>query len=61
LKIQIQMNHLIHSEDESHINKGKSIMKRFRLLAVSAFMALAVPAAYAQNATPDQMQGRFKR
>jgi hypothetical protein len=61
LKIQNQIDHLIRSDDESHINKGKSIMKRFRLLAVSAFMALAIPAAYAQNATPDQMQGRFKQ
>ena len=36
-------------------------MKRFRLLAASAFVVLAIPAAFAQNATPEQMQGRFKQ
>lgn len=37
-------------------------MKRYRLLAVSAFMVLAIPAAYAaQNAMPEQMQERFQQ
>ena len=37
-------------------------MKRYRLLAAAAFMALAIPAAYAaQHATPEQMQQRFQQ
>ncbi len=37
-------------------------MKRYRLLAAAAFMALAIPAAYAdQHATPERMQERSKQ
>lgn len=37
----------------------RSIMKRYRLLAAAAFMAIAIPAAYAaQHATPERMQER---
>lgn len=37
-------------------------MKRYRLLAATAFMALAIPAAYAaQNITPEPMQQRFQQ
>lgn len=37
-------------------------MKRYRLLAAAAFMALAIPAAYAaQHTTPEQMQQRFQQ
>lgn len=44
------------------LNKGSSIMKRYRLLTAAAFMALAVPAAYAaQHITAEQMQERFQQ
>jgi hypothetical protein len=37
-------------------------MKRFRFLATAAFLALAIPAAYAaQHATPERMQQRFQQ
>lgn len=37
-------------------------MKRYRLLTAAAFMALAVPAAYAaQHITAEQMQERFQQ
>jgi hypothetical protein len=37
-------------------------MKRYRFLAAAAFLALAIPAAYAaQHATPERMQQRFQQ
>ena len=37
-------------------------MKRYRFLAVAAFLTLAIPAAYAaQHATPERMQQRFQQ
>lgn len=37
-------------------------MKRYRLLAAAAILALAIPAAYAaQHATPEKMQQRFQQ
>ena len=37
-------------------------MKRYRVLTAAAFMALALPAAYAaQHITPEQMQERFQQ
>jgi hypothetical protein len=40
---------------------GVPIMKPYRLLAAVAFMALTIPAAYAQPAATEQMQERFQR
>ena len=37
-------------------------MKRYRFLAAAAYLALAIPAAYAaQHATPERMQQRFQQ
>jgi len=37
-------------------------MRRYRLLTAAAFMALAIPAAYAaKHVTPEQMQQRFEQ
>ena len=37
-------------------------MKRYRFLAAAAFLALAIPVAYAaQHATPERMQQRFQQ
>ena len=37
-------------------------MKRYRFLAAAAFLALAIPAAYAaQHVTPERMQQRFQQ
>ena len=48
------------SDNVTAPNKGRSIMKRYRLLAAAAIMALAIPAAFAaKHATPEQMQQRF--
>jgi hypothetical protein len=44
-----------------HFNQGKQIMKRYHLLAVSAFMLLAIPAAYAQTAAPAPPPDRFQQ
>lgn len=48
--------------DVTALNKGRSIMKRYHLIAAAAFMALAIPTAYAaETAAPEQMQQRFQQ